>query len=279
VETDLLLELARFVERIAAIARTGLAFKPDGYDSERYEELLKEAARVHAALAESDAEAAEAVRVKWRESVGSGYEGYVTTAVGVGAIVFNDRDELLMMKRPSGRWWYPTGFCDVGISPAENVAKEVREELGLIVRPTRLVGIVDSLKVPAVSRHIYSLLFECVIEGGEMAPNPLEALEAGFFPLQALPEPLHGLDRKWIRLAREFHFEKRSEAPRSGCGLRGRARPRTRSRESRPAHPITMQSCSASFRLLCGRRWKQAQVSGTARQSLDAMCYAKIRGV
>ena len=54
VETDLMVELARFVERIAAIARTGLAFKPDGYDSERYEELLKEAARMHAALAQAD---------------------------------------------------------------------------------------------------------------------------------------------------------------------------------------------------------------------------------
>jgi len=212
VETDLLLELARFVERIAAIARTGLAFKPDGYDSERYEELLKEAARAHAALSQADAETAEAVRLRWRESVISGYDGYVTTAVGVGAIVFNDRDEILMMKRPSGRWWYPTGFCDVGLSPAENVAKEVREEIGLIVRPTRLIGIVDSLKVPAPSRHIYSLLFDCAIEGGEIAPNPLEALEAGFYPLEALPEPLHGLDRKWIRIAREFHFEGRIEA-------------------------------------------------------------------
>jgi ADP-ribose pyrophosphatase YjhB (NUDIX family) len=212
VKSDLMVELARFVERVAAIARTGLAFKPDGYDSERYEELLKEAARVHAVLAHTDSAAAEAMGLSWRESVIGGYDGYVTTAVGVGAIVFNDRDELLMMKRPSGRWWYPTGFCDVGISPAENVAKEVREEIGLIVRPTRLIGIVDSLKVPAPSRHIYSLLFECVIEGGELAPNPLEALEAGFYPLQALPEPLHGIDRKWIRLAREFHFEKRIEA-------------------------------------------------------------------
>jgi len=46
-DSDLLAELARFVERITAIARTGLAFKPDGFDSERYEELLKEAARMH----------------------------------------------------------------------------------------------------------------------------------------------------------------------------------------------------------------------------------------
>ena len=46
-DSDLLAELARFIERITAIARTGLAFKPDGYDSERYEELLREIGRAH----------------------------------------------------------------------------------------------------------------------------------------------------------------------------------------------------------------------------------------
>jgi hypothetical protein len=42
-----------------------------------------------------------------------------------------------------------------------------------------------------------------------LKPNPLEALAAAFFPLDSLPEPMHGVDRKWIRLAREFHFEGR----------------------------------------------------------------------
>lgn len=211
-ETDLLLELARFIERIAAIARTGLAFKPDGYDSERYEELLKETARAHAALSDADANAAEATRVRWRESVIDGYAGYVTPAVGVGAIIFNERDEILMMQRPTGRWWYPTGFCEVGISPAENVAKEVREEIGLIVRPTHLIGITDSLKNGSPSRHIYSMLFACSIEGGEIAPSPLEALDARFFPFEKLPEPLHWPDPKWIARVREFHFRKKREA-------------------------------------------------------------------
>jgi len=43
------------------------------------------------------------------------------------------------------------------------------------------------------------------------ALDSLEALTAGFFPLERLPEPLHGIDRKWIGLAREFHFEGRRE--------------------------------------------------------------------
>ncbi|MGD0672867.1 MAG: NUDIX hydrolase N-terminal domain-containing protein [Candidatus Binatus sp.] len=204
-DSDLLAELARFVERITAIARTGLAFKPDGFDSERYEELLKEAARMHAVLAGANDEDAEALRRRWREQVIAGYEGYVTAASGCGVIAFNERDEILLIQRPTGKWWYPTGFCDVGVSPAENAAKEAREETGLIVEPERLIAVIDSRKCGSPARHIYSMLFYCRIVGGELKPNPLEAIAAGFFPLDRLPEPLHGIDRKWIGLAHEFH--------------------------------------------------------------------------
>jgi len=209
-DSDLLAELARFIERITAIARTGLAFKPDGFDSERYEELLKEAARMHAAVAGASDDDAEALRRKWRGQVIAGYEGYVTAAVGCGVIAFNERDEILLIQRATtGNWWYPTGFCDVGVSPAENAAKEAREETGLIVEPERLIALLDSKKSGSPRRHIYSILFYCRIVGGELKPNPLEAIDAGFFPLDRMPEPMHGPDRKWIALAREFHFDGR----------------------------------------------------------------------
>ncbi len=211
-QDDLILELARFIERIAAIGRTGLAFKPHGYDAERYEDLLREAVRFRAMLDRDTEAAAELAIKRWRDDAGRGYDGYVTAGVGCGAMVFNQRDEILMIQRPSGRWWYPTGFCDIGESPAENVAREVREETGLIVTPARLIGIIDSLKVGSASRHLYSLLFYCRLDGGTLTLHPLETLEAGFFPLDRLPEPLHGLDRKWIALARQFHCEGRIEA-------------------------------------------------------------------
>ncbi len=98
------------------------------------------------------------------------------------------------------------------MSLAENVTKEAEEETGLIVRPLCLMAVIDSRKAGSVHRHIYSHLFYCRIEGGELKPHPLEALEVGFFSLEQLPEPLHGVDRKWIGLAREFHFEGRREA-------------------------------------------------------------------
>ena len=81
-EFALLAELAHFVERVAAIARTGLAFKPDGFDSERYEELLEEAARLHSFVAGASADEAEQLRARWREQVIAGFDGYVTAAVG-----------------------------------------------------------------------------------------------------------------------------------------------------------------------------------------------------
>ena len=210
-DSDLLSELARFIERITAIARTGLAFKPDGFDSERYEELLREAARMHSIVAGASDDDAEELRRQWRDQVIAGYEGYVTAAVGCGVIAFNERDEILLIQRLTGKWWYPTGFCDVGISPAENVAKEAREETGLIVQPERLIAVMDNKKYGSPARHIYSMLFYCRIIGGELKPNPLEAIAAGFFSLDRIPEPMHGLDRKWISLSREFHFDGRVE--------------------------------------------------------------------
>ncbi|MGA2410091.1 MAG: NUDIX hydrolase N-terminal domain-containing protein [Candidatus Binataceae bacterium] len=208
---DLLLELARFIERISALARTGLAFKNSGYDAERYEDFLREAARMRSLLDRGNGDGAELFR-RWRADVSSGYDGYVTVGAGCGAIVFNDRDELLMIQRPTGGWWYPTGFCDVGESPAENIAREVAEETGFAVTPVRLIGVLDSLKIGSPMRHIYSMLFYCRLGGGSLRLHPLETLDGGFFPLDQLPEPLHGRDRRWLTLAREFHFEGRTAA-------------------------------------------------------------------
>jgi len=210
-QSDVSLELARFLQRISAIARTGLAFSPHGFDAERYEELLREAARLSSLLSGQAPEAADEMVRRWRESVASGYDGYVTTAVGCGAIVFNSNDEILMIKRANGRWFYPGGFCDVGSSPAENVVREVREETGLTVTPIRLMGVTDSLKLGSAARHLYSILFYCRLDGGKMRPHPLEVLDLGFFAFDQIPEPLHSTSRRWIKLAREFHFDGRVE--------------------------------------------------------------------
>jgi len=87
----ILAAIIHFVERTAAIARTGLAFGPHGFDAERYEELLREAGAMRAALDGASPEEAANLLRRWRAEVRDGYDGYVTTASGCGVIAFNQR--------------------------------------------------------------------------------------------------------------------------------------------------------------------------------------------
>ena len=129
-------ELLRWSESLAAIARTGLGFTESLYERERFEEILKVAGEIRAAAAGGledrvrgqDPADAEGFVHEWLANVGQGVPGYVTPKVAVGAVVGNERDELLLVKRAdSGHWLYPTGWADVGYSASEVVVKEVAE--------------------------------------------------------------------------------------------------------------------------------------------------------
>ncbi|MET0911541.1 MAG: NUDIX hydrolase N-terminal domain-containing protein, partial [Ilumatobacteraceae bacterium] len=137
-------DLARWSETLAAIARTGLGFSESLYERERFEEVLNVAADIKAAANSAlgtGIDAAEAIEIareqdhfvqEWLESVGVGVPGYVTPKVAIGAIVGNDEGKLLLVQRAdSGIWLYPTGWADVGYSPAEVAVKEVAEETGI----------------------------------------------------------------------------------------------------------------------------------------------------
>src|SRR4051812_45054822 len=119
-------ELLRWSEALSAIARTGLGFTESLYERERFEEGLKVAADIRVA-AGHELES-EVLVEEWLKIVGDGVAGYVTPKVAVGAVVGNDRGELLLVQRAdSGIWLYPTGWADVGYSASEVVVKEVAE--------------------------------------------------------------------------------------------------------------------------------------------------------
>jgi ADP-ribose pyrophosphatase YjhB (NUDIX family) len=198
-------DLARWSESLAAIARTGMGFTENLYERERYEEVLHIAADIKAAAIEIDqareaADEALAVRretdhfvQEWMESIGEGVPGYVTPKVAVGAIVGNDAGEILLVQRKdSGIWLYPTGWADVGYSPAEVAVKEVSEETGIDCEPLRLLGVVDGQRMGFSRFGMYMLLFHCRATGGELAPHPLETADVGWFAHDALPEATAG---------------------------------------------------------------------------------------
>lgn len=209
-------QLNLWLQRLRSIAQTGLAFAPSVYDRERYEELLELAAEM-ASTRESltrDTILTNALYEKWRSEVGSGVPGYVTPKIGVGGVVFNSRDELLLIERPSHNWLFPTGWADIGYSPAEVVVKEVREETGLRVTPLRLIALYDirQLLEEQLEQQLYSLVFYCRLDGGELALRPHEALNGGFFARDALPSPLARAGRGWVEHAWAAHHGELREA-------------------------------------------------------------------
>jgi ADP-ribose pyrophosphatase YjhB (NUDIX family) len=189
-------DLIRWAEALSGIARTGLGFTENLYERERYEEVLAVAGDMRAA-AEADEEFdAEHYVDEWMKGVGKGVPGYVTPKIAVGAVVHNDRGEILLIKRAdSGVWLYPTGWADVGYSASEIAVKEVREETGILCEPVRLIALLDGMRLGFTRIPLYSLVFLCRAVGGELQAHPLEAADVGWYAEDALPSPLAGIEQ------------------------------------------------------------------------------------
>lgn len=184
-------DLIRWSEALAGIARTGLGFSDNLYERERFEEVLAVAADIRVA-AGSHFEADTLVD-EWMKGVGMSVAGYQTPKVAVGAVVGNDVGEILLVQRAdSGVWLYPTGWADIGYSPAEVAVKEVAEETGIHCEVVGLIGVLDGLRRGFSRIPLYSLVFHCRAIGGELAAHPLETSDVGWFAEDALPEPLAG---------------------------------------------------------------------------------------
>lgn len=174
-----------WAREMQAIAQTGLAFTRDPYDRERYEALQALSARVLEAHADIPAE-----RIR---GLFAGERGYATPKIEVRGAVFDADDRILMVRETldGGRWTLPGGWADVNLTPAENVAKEVREESGYVVEVRKLAALWDRTR----QRHPPSMFscakafFLCDPVGGAPATS-LETSEIGWFREPDVPAEL-----------------------------------------------------------------------------------------
>ncbi len=192
-------ELASRISAVAAVARTGLAWSEALYERERYERILQLTAEMAEILSLGvdlpDSTMAAELKQGWLNLITPGASGYVTPKISTGAACFDKEGRMLLGKRgDSGLWFIPTGWMEVGLTPAENIIKEVREETGIECRPLRLIGVRDTRlqrgSNPAI--HNIAMTFLCEALSAEINVHPLETLEAGFFTepetLELVPE-------------------------------------------------------------------------------------------
>jgi ADP-ribose pyrophosphatase YjhB (NUDIX family) len=177
-----LLEIA---DELRSLAQTGLHYAAGPFDRERYEKILKLAARLASAADERDPEELERL---YRAAD----EGYVTPKLDVRMAVFRGDSVLLVRERADRRWSLPGGFVDIGDSPSEAAVRETFEEAGVEVRAHRLAGIFDrrlSSEAPPSLFHIHKVVFTGQLVDPDADPRSgFETLDARFFPLDALPE-------------------------------------------------------------------------------------------
>ena len=94
---------------------------------------------------------------------------------GVAAVVFSGESVLLVRRgnEPSrGRWGLPGGVVELGEGVEEAVVREVGEETGVTVRPTRLLAVFDSIVRDGEDRIMYHyVLCEYLCEAVEGEPR------------------------------------------------------------------------------------------------------------
>jgi ADP-ribose pyrophosphatase YjhB (NUDIX family) len=169
--------LLAIVQRLQAIAQAGITYHNSDYDLERYQELMELSATLMRELTDEP-----------REKILGAFAsetGYPTPKVDVRVVLFRGAEEVLLVQERADhdRWTLPGGWADVGYSPFEVAVKEAREETGLVVRPIRLLALLDKRKHPHPPHawHAYKAFIQGEVEGGELRTTTFETSGARWF--------------------------------------------------------------------------------------------------
>lgn len=169
-----------WAKQLQAIAQTGLTYSKDPFDIERFEAIRKISIEIMNHYTD--------VEEKKIKDLFAKETGYATPKVDIRAVVVKDHKVLLVREKSDNAWSLPGGWADIGLSPGEVAAKEVKEEAGLDVQATRLLAVFDKKKHPHPPSpyHVYKMFILCEILGGSLTPG-LETRDVQFFAENEIP--------------------------------------------------------------------------------------------
>ena len=117
----------------------------------------------------------------------------VQPVIGAQTVIM-DRGRVLLTKREDFEvWCVPGGHVEPGEALADAARREAREETGLDVTITRMVGIYTRL-MSGTSIHVVTFAAQAV--GGALKPQVEEVIDIGYFTPDALPDDMFWWHRR-----------------------------------------------------------------------------------
>jgi len=173
--------LINILDEIRAIGKNGLYFAQNPHDQERYQRLLEIVTINLSQLSELDQ---QKVSERFRQEI-----GYITPKLGVDAALFDDQQRILLIRRTDDdKWSLPCGWVEVGESPVQAIIREVKEETGLDVKPTHILGVYNTkAHLPHRPHNCCHILYLCSHTAGDLRISS-ESKDIGYFNLNDITE-------------------------------------------------------------------------------------------
>lgn len=171
------------IKKLKALADTGLVYATDGYNRDRYEQILEVSLELMAQVGDTTTEELKAAFLPVTE--------YPTVKTDVRGLVLSPDKKQVLMARESvdGKWTLPGGWADVGDTPSEAVVKEIFEETGITAKPVALLAVFDKRVHPHPPQpfYVYKLVILCEAVSGELKSG-FDMAGAAYFDVDNLPE-------------------------------------------------------------------------------------------
>jgi ADP-ribose pyrophosphatase YjhB (NUDIX family) len=121
--------------------------------------------------------------------------------VGCGAAIVKDGQLLLVRRRrapEAGCWGLPGGKVDPFEPVADATAREIREELGIIITPTELLCLTDQIDRQQGYHWVAPVFLVRHYEGMPTIMEPEALSDWGWFEMDALPASLTQATRQAV---------------------------------------------------------------------------------
>ena len=127
--------------------------------------------------------------IRWLRSK-VGHERIILVFAG-GCVFDTDGKVLLQRRGDSNKWGFPGGAIEIGETPEMAAIREVKEETGLDVKASGLIGIYTDgdMEYPNGDKvHSICIVYELEKLGGQLTCDHLETVDLQYFDLDEMPE-------------------------------------------------------------------------------------------